>query len=553
VYLDTATLIYLVGGAVSAAIILVSVAGFRREAEKPLSKPIEKPVEVPVMKTKEGREVAEVKPQPPIGLDAVAGLREVCLEGLVTGYGCRDFEFSPSFPRGVVSAGFEGKWSCCRLGCGGWGCAYLCTNGKEKAVFKTPKGFEKIIEESWEPPTPLSSHLVNILMEVRSEAENVSKLNHQNIIKLLDYSKNDSLPLLIYEYADYGTLYWQLSNGWKPSMRDVLLIGIQLGDALRYIHSRGLIHGDINPSNIFIKGGIIKLGDFSSIVKLLSSISRSEMPGRPGFRAPEQVFSDIMKRARELGVENRIDVYQLANTLLFLLMGESIDGKDATDEKLVKEKLNKVPNKELRKILAEALDPEPSKRPSAEEFTKILYTIYTKYTKTIKELKNCESQLASIGEIISKYKEIGNRKGEYIKQITELKERLGNLEREINRYERIGKILLEEKGDKIVGIIGKYLKTSSDYDENAQKMIEALDYDKEDLIDAYKLGRELGYSREQLKNIAAAIALKESMKQRDKVIKSIGEDPKEIRMYIAETAVKARKELKERLYEEIYK
>jgi hypothetical protein len=52
------------------------------------------------------------------------------------------------------------------------------------------------------------------------------------------------------------------------------------------------------------------------------------------------------------------------------------------------------------------------------------------------------------------------------------------------------------------------LKTSNNYDENAQKIIEALDYDEEDLIDAYKLGRELGYSREQLKNIVAAIALK---------------------------------------------
>jgi hypothetical protein len=40
----------------------------------------------------EERGVAEVKPQPPIGLDAVAGLREVCLEGLVTGYGCSNFE-----------------------------------------------------------------------------------------------------------------------------------------------------------------------------------------------------------------------------------------------------------------------------------------------------------------------------------------------------------------------------------------------------------------------------------------------------------------------------
>jgi hypothetical protein len=173
-----------------------------------------------------------------------------------------------------------------------------------------------------------------------------------------------------------------------------------------------------------------------------------------------------------------------------------------------------------------------------------------------KQEENYKSQLASIGEVISKYAEISNKKIEYIKQITELKEMLGNLEREINRYERIGKIP-EEKVDKIAGIIGKYLKTSRDYDENAQKIIEALDYDEEDLIAAYKLGRELGYSREQLKNIAAAIGLKNyrawELTNKYKLT-NIGEDPEGIKMYIAETAAKtSRKDLRERIIEEIFK
>jgi hypothetical protein len=47
----------------------------------------------------EERGVAEVKPQPPIGLDAVAGLREICLEGLVSGYICSDFRFEPSLTK----------------------------------------------------------------------------------------------------------------------------------------------------------------------------------------------------------------------------------------------------------------------------------------------------------------------------------------------------------------------------------------------------------------------------------------------------------------------
>lgn len=320
VSLDTVTLIYLVAGVVSATIILI--------------------------------------------LGRSTGLR--------SGYGCSDFRFKPRFLSGAVPDKFVGKWSCCKLGCGGWGCAYLCTRGEEKAVFKVPRGFERIIEESPGMFTPAISKesMDEIKQKIIHEAEVISTLNHQNIIKLLGYSED--LLFLIYEYADYGTVDWQLSKGWKPSLRDILLIGVQLGDALRYIHSRGLIHGDIKPSNIFInKDGICKLGDFSS-----------SKVGTPGFRAPEQVYQNMMKKAEEGGYEYKIDVYQLANTLLYMLTGESIDGAKAGKEKYKVKKLSAVSNKELRKVLAEALKLEPSERPSAEEFKKKLQKILSKVSKT---------------------------------------------------------------------------------------------------------------------------------------------------------------------------
>ncbi|MCC6056911.1 MAG: hypothetical protein LM583_09570 [Desulfurococcaceae archaeon] len=94
-------------------------------------------------------EGGRVGPESSVGLDEIARLRSQSLSGLVSGYGCKDsdFVFRPVFPSGVLPAGFEGMWECCRLGQGGWGTAYLCRKGNVKAVFKVPIGFESIIEE----------------------------------------------------------------------------------------------------------------------------------------------------------------------------------------------------------------------------------------------------------------------------------------------------------------------------------------------------------------------------------------------------------------------
>jgi hypothetical protein len=311
-----------------------------------------------------------------IDLSSIISLRVASLEGLLYGYGPADSKsFELSLPVGVVPRGFEGNWTCHLLGRGGWSSAYLLSRNGQRVVVKVPRGLEAVIEGG-EHPTIHE----RLLERVKREAEIVSSLDHPNILKLLGVS--EKLALVIYEYAEFGSLYWQLARGWRPALRDVLLLGIQIGDAVRYVHSRGLIHGDVKPSNVLIKDRIAKLGDFSSMVRLLSSASFSKMAFTIGFRAPEQVYADLRKRARELGVENRIDVYQLGNVLLYTLTGESVDGEEAFNDKLVLEKLRGVSNEDLRSLLAKALVPEPEKRPSAEEFTKMLYAMWLKVARS---------------------------------------------------------------------------------------------------------------------------------------------------------------------------
>jgi len=280
-----------------------------------------------------------------------------------------DFSFECGLSR------FSGVWRCVRLGCGGWGCAYLAKQNKRKVVFKVPRGYESIIEEGEYPTVNLK-----LMKRIVSEAEVIKKLDHSNILKLLDYSSE--YPLLVYEYADYGSLEYQLREGWVPLFREVILLGIQIGDALRYIHSRGLVHCDIKPSNIFFVNRVAKIGDFSALVKLLSRTSNySKFTYTPGFAAPEQRYSDLRRKVIELGYENRIDVYQLGNLLLYLLTGESIDGEDISDEKLVKDVVNQVEDSNLRKIISSALRKYAWERPGADEIVRYLVSIYRKHFK----------------------------------------------------------------------------------------------------------------------------------------------------------------------------
>jgi len=74
-------------------------------------------------------------------------------------------------------------------------------------------------------------------------------LAHPHVLRLVDVRD----LFLFYEYADSGSLAWQLAKGYKPTAEDVLLLAVQLGDALRYIHIRDVIHGDIKPSNTWLQ------------------------------------------------------------------------------------------------------------------------------------------------------------------------------------------------------------------------------------------------------------------------------------------------------------
>lgn len=265
---------------------------------------------------------------------------------------------------------------CSLVGCGGWGCVYACmVEGGSLVALKLHRVLVPVLEggSEWVEAPTLPEPLVR---GVRSEVEAVKRLRHPNMVRLIAYS--EVAPLVIYEFVEGGSLRKYLTR-FRGDVKSVALLGVQVGDALRYMHSRGLVHGDVKPGNILVtKEGFVKVGDYSSVRKLLevTSMTREATLCTPGYCAPEQVFSDLRAKAAEAGMENRVDVYQLGNTLLEALTGEVIDGVDAVRKpNAVRDALSKVSNTELRELLKEMLNPDPLSRPSMEEVIKQLITV----------------------------------------------------------------------------------------------------------------------------------------------------------------------------------
>jgi len=124
----------------------------------------------------------------------------------------------------------------------------------------------------------------------RREAVAVAKLRHPGILAVFDHGEFEGQPYIVTEFVEGGTFADELG---KPiALGRALEVLGSVASALDYAHQRGILHRDVNPSNILIgKDGNAVLGDFG-LARMMATnerLTRLDMVvGTPEYMSPEQ-------------------------------------------------------------------------------------------------------------------------------------------------------------------------------------------------------------------------------------------------------------------------
>jgi len=154
---------------------------------------------------------------------------------------------------------------------------------------------------------------------LRTEAQAIARLDHPNVVRLLEVAEHNGLPYYVMEWVAGGSLKARLEAG-TLALRDAAELVRILAGAVAFAHEMQVLHRDLKPSNVLLTlDGAPKIADFG-LAKLLDRhgdlTNSAAQLGTPSYMAPEQAAG----KAKAIGP--RTDVYALGAILYEALTGQ---------------------------------------------------------------------------------------------------------------------------------------------------------------------------------------------------------------------------------------
>ncbi len=151
-----------------------------------------------------------------------------------------------------------------------------------------------------------------------AEAALVGRLQHPNVVQIMDAVADAEAPYLVMEYVKGFTLRRYCRADKLLPLTQIIEVGFKCAMALGYCFRQGLIHRDVKPANLLVtldgdRISDVKVTDFGSVFNQGAEHTQVYRVGSLAYMSPEQLDGDVL--------DSRADIYSLAAVLYHLVAG----------------------------------------------------------------------------------------------------------------------------------------------------------------------------------------------------------------------------------------
>lgn len=202
---------------------------------------------------------------------------------------------------------------------------------------------------------------------LEQEIGNHVRLNHTNILEVIELTETSDFDVLVLEHAEGGDLFDYIVRRVRVPEDEARAIFMQLLDAVAYCHQHGVAHRDLKPENIlFGRDSHVKLADFGLSAQMADGVPLTESVGSPNYAAPELLTRGCAYDGR------KVDVWSCGVILYVLLAGcLPFDADEIPDLfKLIRRGQYAIPgyfSREAADLVGRMLSVDPSQRISVAE------------------------------------------------------------------------------------------------------------------------------------------------------------------------------------------